>query len=151
MKTEDIIQILHNNRLMRTPEQVRAFDDALASLPEDQEPTSEYLRELFMVFDDACEQKEVMWGLLHFIESFDDESFFRAFTDAIPGMVGKAAEWTEIFQARILNSDASRETFKEILPTLNPASQAVIRQILNKIASSELPPLATHASSALSF
>jgi hypothetical protein len=151
METKDIIAMLHKNRLMRSPEEVTAFDRALAALPEDQAPTSDYLYELFMVFDDRCEHQEVMWGLLHFIESFDDENFFQAFIKAVPDMVSKAAEWVEIFHARILNSDASRDAFKEILSTADSASQNAIRLILKKIASNEPPPLATHALSVLSL
>lgn len=61
--------ILQENKLMKTPEAVIAFEEALTELAHNRNPDN--LPQYDLVFDDHCQQPEVMFGLIHFIESFE--------------------------------------------------------------------------------
>ncbi len=149
MRTKELIKVLQKNKLMLTSEEAAAFDNALAELPEYDEPMDEYSNNLFGVFDDGCEHQEVMWGLLHFVESFNDDIFFNSLIKATPKMSRNAQEWLEIFYARVLNSNKSRPVFKSFLSNAYLADQSAVNEVLQKIAANEATPLASHAASVL--
>ncbi|MEG3907918.1 Imm30 family immunity protein [Microcoleus sp. w2-18bC1] len=79
------------------------FEYALAELA--LHLNSEYLPELYLVLDDRCEQHEVMYGLIHFLESFELKDQLQAFIDSIDPMIVNAKEWTMILIYGILNQD----------------------------------------------
>lgn len=69
MNADKMIDILQANRLMRCAFDIAAFENALTELA--QNPQNLWLPELHLVLDDRCQQQEVMWDLIHFLESFD--------------------------------------------------------------------------------
>ena len=61
---------------------------------------------LHLILDDACEQPEVMFSLVHFLESFEVQ--IKAFIQVMPDLEKQATEWTEILRSRIMNNDIAR-------------------------------------------
>lgn len=134
MALEDLIMTLKTNRLIRSRAEVVAFDEALAAVASQPEREVEnFLPELFTVFDDACQQHEVMWGLVHFVEDFDLETMIRAYAQAMPTLFQQAPEWAEILMHGVLNSDTDRAALKRLLPTLSSTDQLALRQVLDVI------------------
>jgi hypothetical protein len=130
-----LIAQMKANRFLRTRAEVEAFDealDALASLPLDEVRDS--LPELLLVFEDSAEHFQAMWGLMHYIEDFDLETELHALEQVLPTMSSHASKWATRLVDRILNSESDRPILKKLLPTLSPAGQAAIRQILKHIA-----------------
>jgi hypothetical protein len=90
---EELLATLRRNRVMRTNGEARAFDEALQALGD--RPDAEVRRrlpDLFLVFEDACEMHEVMWGLLHAVEHYGtpgDEDV-RAFGRVAPELAKRA-------------------------------------------------------------
>ncbi|WP_237706200.1 Imm30 family immunity protein [Ornithinibacillus scapharcae] len=88
-------------------------------------------------FDDLTENDEVMFGLIHAIESYDkiasSEISLKVLASSIPKMLPHAKEWLKILHKRILNHEPSRNIYKEILPTLNNDIQKYILSQLNSI------------------
>ncbi|OCQ91691.1 hypothetical protein BCD67_09305 [Oscillatoriales cyanobacterium USR001] len=121
MNENTSIAILSANKLMRSPEQVAAFENALAELA--QHPNSQYLRELHLILDDNCQHQEVMFSLLHFLESFDVKAQIQAFIDVMPQLIISAPEWTEIIHQRILNDESANVYYQEILKSLDHKNQ----------------------------
>ena len=95
MNVTQLIETLNANKFMRSDEEVMSFDFTLAELV--LHPNSEYLPALYLVLDDRCEQHEVMYGLIHFLESFELKEQLQAFIDSIDRMIVNAKEWTILF------------------------------------------------------
>jgi hypothetical protein len=79
MREDTLIEIMNANRFMRSPAEFIAFEEAMAELAKN--PKNEDLPELHLVLDDECEHHEVMYGLIHFLESFDAKEQLQAFID----------------------------------------------------------------------
>jgi hypothetical protein len=132
---------------MRSRAEFIAFEEAMAELAKN--PKNEYLPELHLVLDDECEHHEVMYGLIHFLESFEAKEQLQAFIDVIPKLIIRAQNWTKTLLYGILNDDSSRSLYKEILHSANSESRDVICQLLKEIAANESPPLSSRAESVL--
>lgn len=136
MKENIWINILERNQLMRSPNEVIAFENALASLAN--YPQDEDLQNLHLILDDRCEQPEVMFGLIHFLESFDVSAQIQAFVTVVPQLMLVASEWTRILHSRILNDDDACRLYLDILHSLNSQEPNFVRQLLEESASYHL-------------
>ncbi|MEG4306349.1 Imm30 family immunity protein [Microcoleus sp. D3_18a_C4] len=136
MKKNIWISILEANNLMRSADEVIAFENALASLAD--RPQDEDLPDLHLILDDRCEQPEVMFGLIHFLESFDVSAQIQAFVTVVPQLMLVASEWTRILHSRILNDDEACRLYRDILHSLNSQEPNFVRQLLEESASYHL-------------
>jgi hypothetical protein len=125
--TDTLIKLIDNlqqNRLLRTREEVLAFDealDALAACP--QLRVKDRLPDLVLVFDDATENHEVMFRILHCLETFDIKANLVALAEAGPIVHHQAPEWIKLLLGRILYDDDAWPEFKQIYPSLPAESR----------------------------
>jgi hypothetical protein len=131
MNVTQLIEKLNANKFMRSDEEVMSFDFTLAELA--LHPNSEYLPALYLVFDDRCEQHEVMYGLIHFLESFELKDQLQAFIDTIDRMVVNAKEWTMILLYGILNQDLSRNLYSQMLHSNHSQNRDLCTHLLREI------------------
>src|SRR5919109_1550817 len=124
---------------MRTSEEVLAFEHALASLAED--PRTEQLRPLHLVLDDRCSHKEVMFGLVHYLESYALADQIAALVDVLPDLARRAPEWTRVLHYRIINDAAAPACYKAALRAAEPDQRGAGERVLEAIASTEPAPL----------
>lgn len=150
MQINELIQIMKNNHHLRTDEEVVLFENALAELPENVLNNKPDLENLFSVFDDYCEQKEVMWGLLHFVEDAEDEIFVGTLVEYTSKMVVKAKDWTEIFYCRVLNNATTQKILRDIINSRKSLAQDSSREVLEEIARTEKSEIAEKAKTVLS-
>ncbi|WP_293354357.1 MULTISPECIES: Imm30 family immunity protein [unclassified Microcoleus] len=136
MKENIWISILEVNKLMRSPDEVTAFENALASLAD--RPQDEDLPDLHLILDDRCEQPEVMFGLIHFLESFDVSAQIQAFVTVVPQLMLVASEWTRILHSHILNDGDACRLYRDTLHSLNSQEPNFVRQLLEESASYHL-------------
>ncbi|MEH2414391.1 Imm30 family immunity protein [Nostoc sp.] len=117
MNQNNLLAILRETRLMQTQQQVTDFENALAEIADnpDQQKFSAY----HLVLDDQCQQPEVMFSLIHFLESFDIEEQIAAFIKVIPQLMINAPEWTKIIHDRILNDDSACQVYQKLLHSAN--------------------------------
>lgn len=131
VETQKLVQ----NRLMETNEQIGSFEDALANIFSLNE--AKHIPALCMGFDDSTEQQDVMFGLIHTIESYDQsfgiEVCTRQFIAGVKNMVPHATKWLEIILIRYLNDDASRNVLKKELGNADAASKKIISEALNQL------------------
>ncbi|WP_293147398.1 MULTISPECIES: Imm30 family immunity protein [unclassified Microcoleus] len=113
-----------------------AFENALASLAD--RPQDEDLPDLHLILDDRCEQPEVMFGLIHFLESFDVSAQIQAFVTVVPQLMLVASEWTRILHHRILNDGDACRLYRDILHSSNSQEPNFVRQLLEESASYHL-------------
>lgn len=138
-----LLEQLKFNRLLRSPSEVSAFEAALAALSKT--PNDDLLPALHLVLDDNSLHHEVMFGLVHYLESFDVKSQMRAFLDVLPQLARQAPEWTSILHFRILNDDHARACYRQELTAAGEPSRSIATDILAGIARDEGEPLRSAA------
>jgi len=131
-----LIEVLEANRLLRSPDEVAQFEKTLETLA--QNPDSADLPSLHLILDDACEQPEVMFSLVHFLESFDVQEQIQAFIQVMPNLVKRAPEWTAILHSRIMNDEGARSVFNEKLVLMPSAQQSEIYTLISSFLKSEI-------------
>ncbi|QFS47686.1 Imm30 family immunity protein [Nostoc sphaeroides] len=117
MNQNNLLAILRENRLMQTQQQVTNFENALAEIADN--PDEQNLSAYHLVLDDQCQQPEVMFSLIHFLESFDIEEQIAAFIKVVPQLMINAPEWTRIIHDRILNDDSACQVYQKLLHSAN--------------------------------
>ncbi|MEH2003388.1 MAG: Imm30 family immunity protein [Nostoc sp.] len=117
MNQNKLLAILRENRLMQTQQQVTDFENALAEIADN--PDEQNLSAYHLVLDDQCQQPEVMFSLIHFLESFDIEEQIAAFIKVVPQLMINAPEWTKIIHDRILNDDSPCQVYQKLLQSAN--------------------------------
>lgn len=147
MSEDTLIDSLKANRRMRSPNEVAAFENALAELAK--HPKNDYLPALHLVLDDECEQQEVMFGLIHVLESFDVKEQLQAFVAVSPQLIIAAPEWTGILHNRILNDESACRLYQEILHSVNSRNPSFFRQLLEDSATNQLNYFASQSELAL--
>ncbi|WP_419961734.1 Imm30 family immunity protein [Psychrobacillus sp. BM2] len=119
---------LKNNRLLRDENEVVKFEKSIENILEMKDVS--HIEILCQGFDDLTENDEVMFGLIHAIESYDNivnsEASLKELANSIPKMLPHAKEWLKRLHKRILNNGPSLNIYKEIIPTLNKDIQEYI-------------------------
>ncbi|WP_442948275.1 Imm30 family immunity protein [Nostoc sp.] len=67
-----------------------------------------------LVLNDQCQHPEVMFSLIHFLESFEIEEQIAAFIKVVPQLMNDAPEWTRIIHDRILNDDSACQIYQKL-------------------------------------
>ncbi|NYF25102.1 Imm30 family immunity protein [Sporosarcina sp. JAI121] len=126
---------LKNNRLLRDENEVEKFEQSIENILKMED--FNHIEILCQGFDDLTENDEVMFGLIHAIESYDNivgsEASLKILANSIPKMLPHAQEWLKILHKRILNHEPSRNIYKKIIPTLNNDVQDYIVSQLTSI------------------
>lgn len=131
-----LIEILKENRLMETPDEVDTFETALNELI--QNPDENDLKEYHLILDDGCQHPEVMFGLVHFLESFPLEKQIQVFINVIPQLMINAPEWTKILHNRILNQSSACEVYQNLLHSINNQNPHFLYYLLEESAKNHL-------------
>jgi Immunity protein 30 len=135
MSQNSLIDLLEANHLLRSPSEVAIFEQTLAELAQNPDPVG--LSSLHLILDDDCEQPEVVFGLVHFLESFDVQAQVQAFIQVIPELIKRAAEWTAILHSRIMNDAIARSAFEERVRSMSEEEQIEIQRSLSLAATKQ--------------
>jgi len=133
---------------MTTREHVTLFDETLAALPG--EHTDDELRMLLRVFDDRTEHFEVMWGLVHYVESVPQYLTLQALLTSIADMQITAKEWADLLLLRLLNADDTRATLSALIGLLDERNRLAAISTIREIESDASGQLKARASEVLS-
>ncbi|MEK5234402.1 Imm30 family immunity protein [Paenibacillus sp. FSL L8-0470] len=106
------IALLYDNRMLRTELECEQFEQALEGLAGDTEDA--VIQQIFKVFDDDTEQEEVMFGLVHFLESYQMEMYLTQLLESLPELLETGRNWAIILIQRILGDDSYRKEFADI-------------------------------------
>lgn len=96
------ISRLKNHVGMKTPEDVNLFEELVYELAEQKTPG--VLDDLINLFDDKCEHPEVMYSLVHAIETFPDKLYIQSILKNISKLEGRL-EWFLTLFYGIFNSN----------------------------------------------
>ncbi len=111
---ERLLYLLRENRLMRNDIEFEIFDATLDSISELVDESD--VLSLVSVLDDGTEEHEVMFRLVHLIESnVSSEKSFSLLLEGINSIWDYAPEWSRILMYRILNDEYSFKKINELL------------------------------------
>lgn len=130
MNYSELCDRLQQNRLLQSPEEITIFEETLSQLIE-HPPGNDFLPRLHLTLDDRCQQPEIMFGLVHFLESFDIESQLKAFVTVLPQLIDSAPEWSKILHQRIINDESAYTLYQTILESaeLSPEITGLFKNI----------------------
>lgn len=133
---------LFAHRLLDSPQAVREFDAALGEIGQRGVGAAE-LPDLLRCFDDATQQHDVMWGLVHLV----DRAPPRALVDTLLGeadrMARGASGWLFPLVARILNSPEHNGLFVAAFQNSSMETRAALRRTLERVGKSPAPGAGT--------
>ena len=75
--------------------------------------THEVFNSLIELFDDACMFPELMYGLVHALETYPDEIYVRGILRNISEMLKKSPFWLDVLVNRLLNCEKSFQIFRK--------------------------------------
>lgn len=108
-----IIQELYENRLLSSNEEFERFENSLNKMAE--VIKEDDIFELCKVFDDNTRDDEMMFGLIHLIETFSSEKAFENTVLGVVNMMETAMNWAKIIIYRCLNDDFSKDMLKNAI------------------------------------
>ena len=124
----NLIKILQENRLMKTPQEIKLFEETLEKIAK--YPKDDNLKELHLILDDNCEHPEIMFSLLHFLEDFEPQQQIQAFIEVIPQLMITAPEWTKIIHYRMINDESAVKIYQNSLELANQKTPHFLYQLL---------------------
>jgi hypothetical protein len=124
---------LYDSRIMKTPEEVKNFEDAQVELFADRDPA--VLPDLFAAFDDSTQHMEVMWGLVHTVEGFDLKVYLGELGKAVPKLLPHAKDWALLLHQRVMNTKKALPIYRKVLASLPPEARAAVTKLLEEVRS----------------
>lgn len=124
----NLIKILQENRLMKTPQEINLFEETLEKIAE--HPNDDNLKDLHLILDDNCEHPEIMFSLVHFLEDFEFQKQIQAFIKLIPQLMNTAPEWTKTIHYRIINDESACKVYQNSLELANQKTPHFLYQLL---------------------
>jgi hypothetical protein len=115
---------------MQTDEEVERFESVLNYLRQNADEHD--LQAYHLILDDQCQHPEIMFGLVHFLETFDIEQQLTAFIEVMPQLMVKAPQWAMILHQRILNDLDACKTYQKILQSMNSKQQHFLYYLLEE-------------------
>lgn len=122
---------LYGNRLLENNNQIVVFEECLNKLADDFK--DEDIVELCRVLDDNTMEFEVMFGVIHLLETLSSE---EAFMNTITGVVELKKHspiWAKTIIYRCLNDEFSIKMINNILPYLNKEVKNGFYSLLSEI------------------
>ncbi|APM39140.1 Imm30 family immunity protein [Clostridium kluyveri] len=126
---------LKDNRLLKTEEEIRNFEQAVENIISMKDVNN--IKYLCLGFDDSTEHDEVMFGLIHAIESYDKmfgaEEALAKLAEAIPDMYPHAKEWVKVLHKRILNDAPSRKIYVKVISNSDSSIKKTVIDLFSDI------------------
>lgn len=135
---QELTKQLTENRLLSNNEEIKKFETAITEILN--KGDIDHIKSLCRGFYDATENDEVMFGLIHAIESYDQdyslENTLEKLASSIPVMLPHAYEWLKIFHKRILNHPESKSVYAKIIKDIgNEDIKGIVDKQMNEIKS----------------
>lgn len=128
-------QRLIDNRLLRTQQEIQDFEQGIINILGINDV--QHIKNLCLGFDDATENDEIMFGLIHAIESYDktfgSELPLINLAESLNFMLPHAKEWAKTLHKRILNHDPSSKVYAEVISKVDIGIKSSVIEIVNQI------------------
>ena len=146
----DPIALLRRSRKLSTDADLADFASALEQLALRMDPAD--VPDLYRSFDDATEDYNLFWAVLHLIERYDSDAKdslagARTFLEILPEMLPTAQRWMTILAIRQLNHEDARPLLIQAGRSAPSASRTALEGVLIEIASEHESPVADELAS----
>lgn len=132
MINQQLLEKVKKASKFETLEDAKIFDEGVWDLIKTENLV--IITSLIELFDDDNEHPEVMFSLVHALESLSDDLYFRAILDIILKEQKNGLGWLKVLIFRILNDSKSFIVFKEKIGTINnDRSRDIILNIFNNM------------------
>ena len=122
---------LYENRLLKNDVQIATFEECLNQLTDDFKEDD--IVELCQILDDNTMEYEVMFGVIHLLETFSSEEAFASTIVGIVKIKNHSPIWAKTITYRCLNDAFSIEMINKILPTLHKEIKGGFYDLLSEI------------------
>lgn len=117
------MDILIENKLKRyarldNEDDVIRFDEVLETISESSDPR--YIPLLMSVFDDGTKFPDVMYNVIHVLESYPDDIYVIGFINNIPRLLEDSPDWLLNMTYAIFNHSPSYSVFKKNVHLISP-------------------------------
>ena len=129
---------LWNNRLLKNSNEIAIFEENLIELTENF--GEDDIIELCQILDDKTDDSEVMFGIIHLLETLSTKQAFINTVIGVVKMKSRSPEWAKIIIRRCLNDEYSAKMLKEIYAILDDE----IRIEFSKLLKVSPPPPSGH-------
>jgi len=91
------------------------------------------IKALLESFDDKCPYDELMFSVIHAIESRDRLSYLSCLLSTLAETRHRAPKWSRILHTRIMNSPVVFESYLNLLQRSRESSRAALKSIFTEI------------------
>lgn len=126
-----LYNILWTNRMLKDSNEIAIFENNLTKLADTF--NEDDIIELCQILDDETNDSEVMFGIVHLLETLSTE---QAFINTVIGVVklkSMSPEWANIIIYRCLNDEYSVRMLKKIYMTLDDEIRIEFSKLLKEI------------------
>ncbi len=116
--------------LFRTEEDVKFFAEGVYQAVEEHDP--ENLNQLLTLFDDDTDHPEVMYSLVHAIETYPDDVYVQGILNNIGNGLKNFQHWITVLNYRVLNDENCFKHFKGIMKNSNKAHLLELFDLIEK-------------------
>jgi len=129
------VKKLEQSRLLSNNNEVMDFESAIENILSVR--NYKYIKYLCMGLDDDTEDEEVMYGLVHAIESYykivGAQKYFKEFINAIIHISDNAREWIKLLNIRILNDENSLKEYMSVVKKSDQITKSFLIKIMQEI------------------
>jgi hypothetical protein len=126
----DIFEKLNKLVKMKTFEDIQEFEKLAWERAQTKSPES--LKELISLFDDHCPHQEVMFGLLHIIESYPNDIYVKSVLQNIGTALSNCPEWADRIVNRILNDEQCQIIFRQNMKLADKKTLSKLFDLMDK-------------------
>ncbi len=135
MNISDQVQILIENKLLRNNEEIEKFKCAIDKILSNEDYKD--IKYLCTGFDDNTEDKEVMFKIVHAIESYDRivsaKLCLNEFISSISDVYSYAKEWMKIMNIRILNDKNILNEYIQVSKDCDENIKSLLMDLMDEI------------------
>lgn len=122
---------LDKYRNFENDENIPRFEEILGDIAKLKDPN--VIQKLVNYLDDDSEYPDVIFGVVHLIEEFDDHTYLQKLLPNISSLIQKSPYWAKVLHYRIMNSPATLEEYLKVSTSLSEEAKQALKKILLEI------------------
>lgn len=134
MNISDEVRVLNENKLLRTNDEIEKFKCAINKILSNQDYKD--IKYLCTGFEDNTENNEVMFEIVHAIESYnhivDVKLYLTEFIYSIPEVYSYAKQWLKIMSIRILDDKSMLNEYIQVSKNCDNSLKVLLIELMEE-------------------
>lgn len=122
---------LDKYRNFESDENIPKFEEILGDIAKLKDPN--VIRKLVNYLDDDSEYPDVIFGIVHLIEEFDDHTYLQELLPSISLLTQNSPYWAKVLHYRIMNSSTTLTEYSKISSSLSEDTKQALKKLLVEI------------------